>query len=665
MEKRIEALFQPIKIGTCEIKNRIVQCPMDPGPIVDSDRKFDYRARNILEERARGGVGLLITGSIYVLTPEWDSFADYRDVFLGPATEMCKNIHQYGAKVFGQLTIGVGRCQFLTPENVKDIDRSRLVAPSDGVPNAWMPEIKLSGVSKDWIGHLLQCFRDSAKLLKDAGFDGIEVHALHEGYLLDQFAIEKFNHRTDEYGGTLENRLRLAKELLQAVKDSCGEKFPTIMRMSMESKMKGLNDGALPGERYEEYGRCREESREIAVLLEKMGYDAIDADNGSNDAWYWSHPPVYMPHLCNLEDVAFVKQAVRIPMFCAGKMDDPYRIAKAIEQGKIDCASIGRTLLAEPDWPNKVKEGRMEEIRPCISCQSGCFRIVFGQSMTCAINPRLGMANERDFGKSDRPGRIAIVGGGIGGMESARICSLRGHKVDLFEKDSKLGGVFNAAAMPACKAFDRKLLAWYEHEMERCGIMIHLNTTISAAELAAKGYDRVIAATGSKERRLPIPMDVEADMRTAIEALCSLDTVGKRAVIVGGGLTGCEIAYELALNGRKVSVVEMLPDILQTPFLNPANSMMLRNLLTYYKVNLYKNSKVVSIGKEGVCIESKGKQTEIPTDTVVIAAGYVPNHTLFDELIKLGVNAYNIGDSREVGNLLSVVENAYDCAMSF
>ncbi len=665
MDKRLEALFQPIKVGTCEIKNRIVQCPMDPGPIIDENRKFDDRAKNILEERARGGVGLLITGSIYVLTPEWESFADYRDVFLKPAKELCNNVHKYGAKIFGQLTIGVGRCQFLTPETVAEVDHDRLIAPSNGIPNAWMPEIKHHSVSKGWIQRLVRCFGDCAKLLKDAGFDGIEVHALHEGYLLDQFAIERFNNRTDEYGGSLENRLRLAKELLRAVKDACGEDFPTIMRMSMESKMKGLNDGALPGERYEEYGRCRDESREIAVLLAQMGYDAIDADNGSNDAWYWSHPPVYMPHLCNLEDVAYVKQAVNIPMFCAGKMDDPYRIAQAIEQGKIDCASIGRTLLAEPDWPNKVREGKLDEIRPCISCHSGCFRIVFGQSMTCALNPRLGMADECDFGKSGKPVKVAVIGGGIGGMEAARICSLRGHAVDLFERDSRLGGVFNAASAPECKAFDRKLLQWYEHEMQRCGVKIHLNTCISATDLKDSGYDRVIMATGSREKTLPIPIDAAADVRTAIEALNHLDTVGERAVVVGGGLTGCEIAYELALRGKAVSVVEMLPDILQTPFLNPANSMMLRNLLKHHAVTLYKNSKIVSAGKNNVCIEEDGAVKELPADTVIIAAGYRPDCALYEELSAQGIKADNIGDSREVGNLLSVIEDAYHCAMSF
>lgn len=664
MDKRVEALFRPIKIGTCEIKNRIMQSPMDPGPIINSNREFDYRAKNILEERARGGVGLLITGSIYVLTPEWNSFADYRDVFIGPATELCNNVHKYGAKIFGQLTIGVGRCQFLTPENVDTVDRGKLVAPSDGIQNAWIPEIKHQGVTKEWIKNLLRCFGESARLLKDAGFDGVEVHALHEGYLLDQFAIEKFNCRTDEYGGSLENRLRLAEELLHTVKDACGEDFPTIMRMSMESKMKGLNDGALPGETYEEYGRSRVESREVAILLEKMGYDAIDADNGSNDAWYWSHPPVYMPHLCNLDDVAFVKPAVNIPVFCAGKMDDPIRIAEAIEKGWIDGASIGRTLLADSDWVNKVRDGKFEDIRPCISCNVGCFRIVFGMSMVCAANQRLGMENEWDCGKSDKPGRIAVIGGGIGGMEAARVCSMRGHQVKMFERGQKLGGVFNAAAALECKSSDRALIKWYIHEMEKLGVTVHMNTEATLEEIKAGEYDHVIVATGSTERRLSILMDPDMDVWTAVEALNDLDTVGEQVVVVGGGLTGCEIAFELARKGRKVSIVEMLPDILQVKLLNPVNSMMLRDLLEYYKVDTYPNSKASEIGNNSITVQSSEDTKTLSADTVIIAAGYLSDHKLFDELKEAGIPVYNVGDSKVVGNLLSVIEDAYQCAMS-
>lgn len=664
MDKRVHALFQPIRIGTCEVKNRILMCPMDPGPIVNLAREFDYRTKNILEERAKRGVGLIISGSIYVLNPDGSCFADYRDAFLGPATEMCGNIHQYGAKVFGQLTIGVGRCQRLTPENVDSFDKNQLVAPSSGIPNAWMPEVKHQGVSKEWINNLLQCFRDSARLIKDAGFDGIEVHALHEGYLLDQFAISNFNHRTDEYGGPLENRLRLAKDLLRAVKDSCGEGFPVTMRMSIESKMKGIGKGALPGETYSEYGRDRNEAIEVAKLLEKMGYDAIDADNGSNEAWYWSHPPVYIKHLCNLEDVAFVKPYVRIPVYCSGKMDDPIQVAKAVEEGRIDGAGVGRALLADAGWVDKVMNGHVEDIRPCIACNNGCFRIIFGQSMVCAVNPRLGMADEEDYGRSAKPGKIAIIGGGIGGMEAARVCRKRGHRVELYEQASRLGGVFVTAAVPECKSADRELIQWYIREMDKNHVSVHLNTRIAPDTLKNSNFDHIIVATGSKERKIPLPTDPNADVRTAVEALSHLDSVKDAAVVIGGGLTGCEIAYELARKNRKVSVVEMLPDILQVKYLSPPNSMMLRDLLNYYHVDIYTNARVTAIKNEEAVVNSPEGEKTISAGTVIIAAGYVPENTLYQELSKAGIKAFNVGDSKEVGNVLSVIEDAYATAMS-
>ncbi len=664
MKNQFNVLLSPIEIGTCMIKNRILQCPMDPGPIVNEDREFDYRAANILQERAKGGVGLLITGSIYVLNPDWSSFADHRDVFLEPASKMCEKIHSYGAKIFGQLTIGVGRCTLLTPENVDKVDKSKLVSPADGLPNAWMPHIKHNGVSKEWINNLLKYFSDSAKLLKDAGFDGVEVHALHEGYLLDQFAIANLNHRTDEYGGSLDNRLRLAKELLEAARSQCGEDYPVIMRMSIESKMKGLNQGALPGDEYEEYGRNRQEAREIAIKLQEMGYDAIDADNGSNEAWYWSHPPVYMDHLCNLDDVAYVKEVVDIPVYCAGKMDDPVQIAKAVEEGKISGVGVGRALLSDSEYVNKIRDGKLEDIRPCIACNSGCFRIIFQESLTCAINPRVGMEDENNYGKSPKPTKVMVIGGGIGGMEVARICAMRGHTVDLFEAGDRLGGVFNAAAAPKCKNSDKKLIEWYERQMEHENITVHLNSLVTAQMPNVGEYEHIFTASGSTERVLPIPTSEKMDVRTAIDTLNNPGNVGKKVVVVGGGLTGCEIAMELSRMGSDVEIVEMLGDVLQVKGLNTVNSMMLRAILDRQHVRIHTDTKLTQITDNGIIAVLGDKKLHIKADTVVVAAGYISNHVLYDSLIKLHDNVYNIGDSRCVGNLLTVVEDAYNVAMS-
>ena len=298
-------------------------------------------------------------------------------------------------------------------------------------------------MTKEEIHERVEAFGKLAKMCKDAGIDGVEVHAVHEGYLLDQFAISAMNTRTDEYGGSLENRLRFTCEIIQEIKRGCGKDYPVTVRYSVASKMKGWNQGALPGEDYKEFGRSLEESPKAAQILEAAGCDALNADNGTYDSWYYPHPPVYMPLACNLPECEYIKNFVNIPVICAGRMHDPISASEAVASGKIDAIGLARPLLADPQWPNKAQAGDLDNIRPCISCHVGCMGEV-------------------------------------------------------------LGGAFIAAAAMDFKEMDRSLLNWYRTQMKNSNVDIRMNTVADQETIAAMNPDEVIIAVGASEKSLPI-----------------------------------------------------------------------------------------------------------------------------------------------------------------
>ena len=677
MQDRYPNLFSPVKIGNVTLKNRVILAAMGGTNLVNLEGNFNPKVRDYYLARAKGNVGLFIPGVTSVTTG--GGLYKKEDQFLGPIKDLMDEIHSYGSKFFFQLGAGFGRAEHVKKEDLEDpARRAKLVSASDGMPNVWMPEIKHRGLTVDEIHAYVEAYGKTALLLKRAGIDGVEVHAIHEGYTLDQFAVAATNHRTDEYGGSLENRFRFVTEIIREIKKTCGEDFPVMVRYSVASKMLGFNKGALPGEAYEEFGRSMEESPAAARLLVAAGADALDADNGSYDSWWWAHPPVYMPMHCNFPEVAYIKQFVNVPVFCAGRMEDPAFAEKVLAAGEIDGITVGRQFLADPEWLNKAREGREEDIRPCIACHNGCFPIGGipkpGQAARptahCAINPVT--MEERTFvlTPAETKKRIAVVGGGIGGMECARILTLRGHNVTLFEKTDRLGGVFNAAAAPDFKEKDKMLLAWYRHQLEKLKVDIRLNTEADANTVNA--YDEVIVATGASPRKLKLPGLDDPRVVEAVEYLNGVKEVGENVVIIGGGLTGIEIAYDLVLKGKKPSVVEMLPDILQVPGLSAANSNMLREIIRYYSIPVYAGTALAGTTGEGgfhVRVKEKDAAEEklLAADNCILSVGYVPSRQLAEDLAAGGFDAgriHVIGDAREVGNLMSVIQEAYRLSYS-
>lgn len=684
LDPKYEALFTPWKIGNCEIKNRIVMCPMGGTSLFGwfelTGCGFDKEAAKLFLERAKNDVGLIIPGIAPLRDTFWGKWLWQNPKMFDELKVFMDEIHKTGAKLFVQLTAGMGRSWAITeligPLHKNKFTRAimkpiidtshELMSPS-AQPARWAPDIICPEMTKAQIHETIEAFAKTAKLCKDAGVDGVEVHAVHEGYLLDQFAIEFFNKRTDEYGGSFENRYRFAAEVVKAIKGVCGDDYPVSLRYSVESKMKGFCEGAMPGEDYEEVGRNMAESERAAKYLQDAGYDMLNADNGTYDSWYWAHPPMYMPQNCNLDDVSHIKKFVDIPVVCAGRME-PDVGAKAIAEGKIDAMGVARQFLADGAWVKKLIDNRVEDIKPCICCHSGCFNFsstkghyntqdladTMGLSR-CAINPLTMQSKKYKIVPAKKQKKVAVVGGGIGGMEAAILLTKRGHKVTLYEKSDCLGGVFIAAAAPSFKEKDRDLIAWYRREVASLPIEVKLNTTVT--DINSLGADEVIIATGSTAKKIPVKGADKAI--EAVDYLLGTKTVGDNVVIIGGGLTGCEIAYDLFLQGKKPVIVEMQDDLITTKGICLANTSFLRDCFKTNKVPVHLNTGLTEILDDGVMVKDKnGKTFKIDADSVVMSVGYNPA-----PIAEKSKHVHIIGDANAVGNLRTVIWGAWDTAM--
>ena len=682
MKESYNPLFTPWKIGNVEIKNRIVMTSMGGTSIFGwlEPNHFDKEAANFLLERAKNNVGLILPG----IAPIRDTLGG-KWLYQGKGKfkkleEFMTEFHKTGAKMFVQLTAGFGRSLAINDIMVKSaknkalgllmkpiLDVDYLTASASATPNRWDDSCTSRPLTKKEIKQMIDAFAKTAKLCKDAGVDGVEIHAVHEGYLLDQFTMKYTNLRDDEYGGSFENRYRFPVEIVKAIKAVCGEDFPVSLRYSVVSKTKGFGKGALPGEDYVEVGRDMEESEKAAKYLQDAGYDMLNCDNGTYDAWYWAHPPMYMSQNCNLEDVKHIKKFVDIPVVCAGRMT-PEVAAGAIAAGELDAMGVARQFLADPEWITKMMADNEAAIRPCICCHNGCFNMAHyngvanDQSLSdnmgmarCAINPPTMQHNKYKIVKAATAKKVAVIGGGIAGMEAARVLALRGHKPVIFEKGDKLGGVFNAAAAPSFKEKDRELLVWYNKEMKDNNVEVRLNTTVTSLD-ELKDFDNIIVATGAvanKPRIEGLDKTVEA-----CDYLYGAQT-GNKVIIIGGGLTGCEIAYDLYNKGKTPVIIEMKNDLIAVKGVCLANSSYLRDFFELNKVEVHLETTLLKVTDKGVVVKDKeGKEFEIEGDTVIASMGYHPA-PVFAKSGKVKL----IGDCDKVGNLRTAIWKAWDVAM--
>ena len=682
MDQKLEPLFTPWKIGNCEIKNRIVLTSMGGTDLFGWMEKnhFDKDGAKFIMEIAKNNVGLILPGCQPVYNPMFGQWLYKNKKMYDDLKKWMPEFHKTGAKLFVQLTAGFGRSftissmmetLFTNPVlkvlSKPFMDLDMITASASPSPNRWSDKVPSRALTKEEIKKFVDAFAKSAKMLKDAGVDGVEVHAVHEGYLLDQFTLKYVNKRTDEYGGSFENRYRFPVEVVQAMKEACGDDFPVSLRYSVISKTKGFRQGAIPGEDYVEVGRDMEESEKAAKYLQDAGYDCLNCDNGTYDAWYWAHPPVYMPENCNLADVEHIKNFVDIPVICAGRLD-PRVAADSIKEGKLDGAGFARPFLADQAWVTKMMNDQEDDIRPCILCHNGCFNMCHYKGVPndqelsdslhlarCAVNAETMQWNKHYIKKTDSPKTVHIIGGGIGGMEAARVLKLRGHNPIIHEKSDVLGGTFIPASAESYKGKLRELLEWYRLQMKKLNIEVKLNDEVK--DVSVFGDAPVIVATGSTPRQLRRVPGYEK-MVEACEFLTGTP-VGDTVAVIGGGLTGSEIAYELALKGKNPIIVEMKDDLVSQKGVCLANSSYLREWFALNKTPVYLETTLKEV-KDGsiVCTQKDGKEIEIPCDSVISCAGYIPA-----PLAEKSGNVHLVGDCLAIGNLRSVVWRAYDVAM--
>lgn len=655
-------LFEPFSIGSLEIKNRIVMSPMDTKRDKTNDALSDDTIA-YFAERAKGGAGLIITGAFAVNNGIERGIAVNED--LGHTKDIADRIrrlteecHKYGAKLFLQIGFNFGRAGFRGSV-------MSLVAPSDE-PNLWAPELMCRGLSTKEVKKLIRTTaEDIKKYAKDGGADGVSIVGPYGGYLADQFGNAAFNKRTDEYGGSVEKRSHFTAETVSMVKELCGKDFPVIVRMSTRNHIEGIHKGQIPGEDYKEFGRDIPESIQLAHYYEQAGADAFLPANGCYDALYWQYAPMYMPEGLWLDDFAPFTKAVHVPVIGPGRILMPEMAEQAIENGKITAVAMGRALLADPDWANKAADGEAAEIRPCIGCNNGCIgRVMNAESLMCAVNADIYNERNQELKPAGKPKKIVIIGAGVGGMEAARRLKLRGHDVSVYDKADKVGGIFNVAAAPDFKHGDERLIDWYALQMKDLGIPVHLNTEMTKESVLALGADEVIVASGTAPKCPPVKGLDKANVLFAQDVLSGEKKTGKKVVVFGAGLIGCETAAALSEQSDvDVTVVEMSRYIMLgggAPVPSVNIEYMERILGARSNVHLMMRTMASSCDAENVYVTTKRKgDSAIPYDTIVVSTGLKPVQGLYNELAgSMGSHVHLCGDAKKVGTVMTAVQMA-------
>ena len=687
MDEKYSALFTPWKIGNVEIPNRIVQCSMGGTSLFGwlEPCHFDKEAANFLLTRAKDGVGLVLPGMQCVRDTMGRRWLYQNKKMFKELADYMVEYHKTGSKLFIQLAAGFGRSMAVAPWMVTlnnnkllgalarpVIDVSYCCASASATPNRWQEDMLSRPMTVEEIHEMVDAFGKTAKLLREAGVDGVEIHAVHEGYLLDQFTIANWNHRTDEYGGSFENRFRFPVEVVQSIKRQAGADFPVSLRYSVVSKTKAWGKGAMPYETdFEEFGRDMAESEKAVKYLGDAGYDMFNCDNGTYDAWYWAHPPQYMPDNCNLEYVEHIKKFTNCPVVCAGRMD-PVKAAEEIAAGRLDAVAIARQNLVDHEWIHKILSGHEDEIKPCIRCHNGCFNMAKFkgtanlQSMDdslhlarCALNPTTMQHNKYKIVPTRNPKKVAIIGGGIGGMECALVLKQRGHTPVIFEKTNELGGLFLTASAMSFKENDKELIRWYLNEVAKEGIDVRFNTEVTDVNTLG-GFDDIIVASGSIPRTMPSIPGFEKTL-TFTELLKDKKEVGDKVLFIGGGQSSCEAAYDLVLQGKHPIIVEYANDLIAAQATCLANTSFLRDAMEYHKVPTYLESTVTEIKDNGVTVKNvkTGETFFVECDNVVNGIGFVPTPVGGKD----NKQVFRVGDCVAIGNLRTVIWRAWDVCM--
>ncbi|MBQ6479638.1 MAG: FAD-dependent oxidoreductase [Anaerolineaceae bacterium] len=643
-EKNYDALFTPFSIGKMEIKNRLIMAPMGTYAAA-MDGSVSETLSRYFEVRAKGGVGAIITSSQY-LNPKlaqgiYGTYFDSKRI-IPHLTGLTERIHCYGAKAIAQLSSGTGR-------NAHPSQCGGVPFSASAVPSVFNPNILCRPLTIEEIKEIMESWKLAAEIAAAAGFDAIEVHG-HVGYIIDQFLTELWNKREDEYGGSPENRSRFALEILDAIHRGAGKDMPVIYRISMDHR--------IPG------GRTLEDSKILLRILGEHGVDAFDVDCGCYEHPDFVYPTFYRGDACMEYVCDTAREATDKPIMNAGN-HTPDTALRLIESGRADFAMFGRSLIADPQLPNKLMENREEDVRPCIRCNEECIGRIWGRftKLSCSVNPAANEEAAFEIKKAETRKNIVVIGGGPGGMEAARVAALKGHHVTLYEKD-ELGGTLNLPAKAAFKNRLRDLISYYKVQMKKLGVEIK-HEEIGIDDPILEKADKIIAATGSHSIVPPIPGvkgSNVVDVKVAHQDPLVLK--GERIAICGGGLSGSDFALELATEyGKKCTIIEMKPEIASDMVFINAHSLKL--YLKDAGVTIRTNCKVSEINEQGVVVVNEAGETElIEADTVVSAFGLAPNRELTDQLKK----KYNkktifVGDCVEVAKSGKAIRSGFYAGM--
>lgn len=639
----LEKLFSPWRIGSVELKNRLVVSPMVTN-CCTANGEATERYAAYLEARAKGGWGLIITED-YIVSPEGRGFPYaaglWEDGQIEGHRRAVERVHQYDTKIFAQL-LHAGR----QTDPIHNCG-SQPVAPSP-IPCPNMNTLPKE-LSECEIWKIINQFGDAARRCKACGFDGVQIHGGH-GYLISQFISSYSNKRTDRFGGSFSRRMRFPVEIIRNIRDKCGPDFPIDMKLS--------GDELVPG------GLAIADMQAAAMLFEQAGVNSFTISVGVYECWHVQSPSPVRAHAWRLDDAAAIKSVVNVPVMTVGRINDPFIAEGILRTGKADAVAMARQSLTDPELPNKAMAGDFEDIVHCTSCLQGCDKSLGRlEPIKCMLNPLTAHETDRKITEAETKKKVYIAGGGPGGMEAAIVAAQRGHDVTLFEKNSRLGGLFYTASIPPWKGELSAFTAWQIRKLERLAVKVRTNTPLTPELVEAGQPDVVLVATGTDPAVPPIP-GIDSDRVLQADAVLEeLVTPGTAVAVLGGGQIGAETANYLAHHNHKVSIIEMLPEI--APEEPNGLRIFLLEKLKEKGVCQYTSSKVTEIGADGtIRLECGGQQRTIgPFDNIVLALGRKSNNSLAAALEGKASVVRLVGNAKEAGDGEQAIEDGYVAAL--
>lgn len=644
MNHNFPNMFSPISIGTVTVPNRFVVPPMGNN-FANTDGSMSERSAAYYEARAKGGFGLITIESTVVYKQAKGGPRKpclFSDEVVPSFKRVADACHAYGAKVSIQL-------QHAGPEGNSKLTGYPLKAASAIAPSAGreIPE----AMPTEEVYRLIECYGDAARRAQLAGIDMVEVHCAH-GYLVSTFISARTNKRTDEFGGCFENRMRLPRLIIENIRKKTGGNMPILCRINARDEGDGgvdVHDAAA-----------------IAAYLEQVcGVDAIHVTRSIHihDEFMWA--PNITHGGFNAELGAEIKRAVSVPVILVGRFTEPQYAELLVKQGRADLIAFGRQSIADPELPNKARNGQLEKLTPCIACLLGCVpNMLQGRPITCAMNPCAG--REAELKPAEVRKNVVVIGGGPGGMYAARLCALRGHSVTLLEKDAELGGHFLVASYPPGKGEISGAIRSFIVNCREAGVDIRTGTEATPELVASLKPDAIIIATGSVPLRLPIPGLDSCGCSTAEDVLTGKADTGKRVLVVGGGMVGCECVEFLTEREHIVDMVEMKP-VIGEDIVPEARKYIMANL-EKHKVTQRVNARVKQFYADGVDFTDTvtGEDAAMRGyDSVVLAMGYRSNNTLEEQLKDLAPQIIVIGEARQApGNSMEATGDALNAALA-